>query len=66
MAISLGQFFSMAVSAIATNFIWIENLYQAQTLMKIQLVLISFMMFGALYLAAFLSFPPQFTLSNIY
>jgi Na+/H+-translocating membrane pyrophosphatase len=66
MAIALGQFFSMAVSSIATNFIWIESLQQAQSIMRIQLLLIALVMLGSLYLSAYVTFPSQFTISNIY
>lgn len=66
MAIALGQFFSIAVSTIATNFIWVESVHQTQSIMRIQLLLITAVMLGALYLAVYTTFPSQFTLSNIY
>lgn len=66
MAVALGQFFSMAVSTIATNFIWVDSVHQAQGIMRVQLGLITFAMLGALYLAAYTTFPSQFVLSNIY
>lgn len=66
LAIALGLFFCMAVSSIATNFIWIESLHQAQTIMRVQLIVATGIMLGSLYLAAYLTFPEQFIISNIY
>jgi hypothetical protein len=34
--------------------------------MRVQLALITAVMLGALYLAAFMTFPSEFTLTNIY
>lgn len=34
--------------------------------MRVQLVVATAIMMGSLYLSAYLTFPPQFTLSNIY
>lgn len=66
MAIALGQFFAIAVSIIATNFIWVDSAHQAQTIMRVQLGLMTVVMLGALYLAAFITFPTQFTINSIY
>lgn len=57
LAIALGLFFCMAVSSIATNFIWIESLHQAQSIMRVQLIVATAIMMGSLYLAAYLTFP---------
>ncbi len=66
MAIALSQFFAIAVSIIATNFIWVDSAHQTQTIMRVQLGLMTVVMLGALYLAAFITFPSQFTLNSIY
>ena len=66
MVIALGQFFAIAVSLIATNFIWVDSVNQTQMIMRVQLGLMTVVMLGVLYLAAFITFPSQFIVSSIY